>query len=116
MIMRGTTPRALTTWGALVVLGMGALLLPLLPTWAQQPARESPPAHPASDPKPTSDPKQDDMYSAAFEFGWQSRLQYGRAAATEAVKGASLKKGVLLQVQTPQGGMDYLVLKAAVAK
>ena len=35
MIMRGTTPRALTTWGALAVLGMGALLLPLLPTWAQ---------------------------------------------------------------------------------
>jgi bla regulator protein BlaR1 len=35
MIMRGTTPRALTTSGALVVLGMGVLLLPLLPTWAQ---------------------------------------------------------------------------------
>ena len=25
------------------------------------------------------------MYSAAFEFGWQSRLQYGRAAATQNV-------------------------------
>ena len=33
--------------------------------------------------QPTGDRKQDDMYAAAFEFGWQSRLQYGRAAATQ---------------------------------
>jgi beta-lactamase regulating signal transducer with metallopeptidase domain len=37
MIMRGKTPRALTAWSALAVLGFGALLLPLLPTWAQAP-------------------------------------------------------------------------------
>jgi len=35
MIMRGTTPRALTWTGLLVVLGLGAFLLPVLPTWAQ---------------------------------------------------------------------------------
>jgi beta-lactamase regulating signal transducer with metallopeptidase domain len=35
MIMRGTTPRRLSWAGFLTVLGAGALLLPLLPTWAQ---------------------------------------------------------------------------------
>jgi hypothetical protein len=35
MIMRGTTPRALTASGVLAVLAAGALLLPLLPTFAQ---------------------------------------------------------------------------------
>ncbi len=35
MIMRGTTPRALTVGGVLAVLALGALLLPLMPTWAQ---------------------------------------------------------------------------------
>jgi hypothetical protein len=29
--------------------------------------------------------KGDEMYSAAYEFGWQSHLQYGRAAATQDV-------------------------------
>ncbi len=36
MIMRGTTPRALSSAGFLAVLGLGALLLPLVPSWAQQ--------------------------------------------------------------------------------
>jgi hypothetical protein len=40
MIMRGTTPRALGWRGALTVLSLGALLLPVLPTRAQAPARE----------------------------------------------------------------------------
>jgi hypothetical protein len=38
MIMRGTTPRTLTWGGGLALLGLGALLLPLMPTWAQTPA------------------------------------------------------------------------------
>ena len=29
-----------------------------------------------------SEQKQDDLYAAAYEFGWQSRLQYGRGAVT----------------------------------
>ena len=33
MIMRGTTPKALGWRGGLTVLGLGALLLPLLPAW-----------------------------------------------------------------------------------
>jgi len=37
MIMRGTTSRTLTL-GGLAVLGLGALLLPLVPSWAQSPS------------------------------------------------------------------------------
>jgi beta-lactamase regulating signal transducer with metallopeptidase domain len=51
MIMRGTTPRALTWRGLLAVLGLGAVLLPWLPTWAQQATPPAPPAQP-----PTSAP------------------------------------------------------------
>lgn len=40
MIMRDKTPRALTVGGVLAVLAVGALLLPLAPTWAQQPPAE----------------------------------------------------------------------------
>jgi beta-lactamase regulating signal transducer with metallopeptidase domain len=40
MIMRGNTPRALTAAGALALLGLAAVLLPLVPTWAQQPPRK----------------------------------------------------------------------------
>jgi beta-lactamase regulating signal transducer with metallopeptidase domain len=44
MIMRGTTPRALSWRGLLAVLGLGALLLPLLPAWARaQPQPQQPP-------------------------------------------------------------------------
>jgi bla regulator protein BlaR1 len=37
MIMQGTTPRALTWSGLLALLGLGGFLLPVMPTWAQQP-------------------------------------------------------------------------------
>jgi bla regulator protein blaR1 len=37
MIMSGTTPRLLSTWGALGALSLGALLLPINATWAQKP-------------------------------------------------------------------------------
>jgi bla regulator protein BlaR1 len=37
MIMRGKTPRALTMGGGIVVLGLAALLLPFMPSWAQSP-------------------------------------------------------------------------------
>jgi hypothetical protein len=39
MILRGRTPRALTVTGLLVVLTLGAVLLPLAPTLAQAPVR-----------------------------------------------------------------------------
>src|SRR5712671_6520987 len=35
MILRGRTPKALSSVGWLAVVGLGALVLPLLPTWAQ---------------------------------------------------------------------------------
>jgi beta-lactamase regulating signal transducer with metallopeptidase domain len=35
MIMRGSTPRTLSTAGLVAVFGLGAILLPLLPRWAQ---------------------------------------------------------------------------------
>src|SRR5262249_13186683 len=35
MIMRGTTPKALSAVGLLVMLGLAAMLLPLRPTWAR---------------------------------------------------------------------------------
>jgi beta-lactamase regulating signal transducer with metallopeptidase domain len=40
MIMRGTTPRALTWVGGLAVAALGAMLLPLLPTWDQTQAAD----------------------------------------------------------------------------
>ena len=47
MIMNGKTPRMLSGAGVLVVLALGALLLPWMPTWAQE--------NPAGSPQPTSD-------------------------------------------------------------
>ncbi len=40
MIMRGTTPRALTWAGGLAVFALGAVLLPLLPTWERTQAAD----------------------------------------------------------------------------
>jgi beta-lactamase regulating signal transducer with metallopeptidase domain len=42
MILHEPSPRALSRAGFLAVFGLGALLLPLLPTQAQSPAREAP--------------------------------------------------------------------------
>lgn len=42
MILRGTTPRHLTWVGGLAVLGLAALLLPIMPTWAQNPTPAPP--------------------------------------------------------------------------
>ncbi|HVS39937.1 MAG TPA: M56 family metallopeptidase, partial [Gemmataceae bacterium] len=52
MIMRGTTPRALGWRGLFAVVGLGSLLLPLLPAWAR--------AQPAPQPKPDAPAKADD--------------------------------------------------------
>jgi beta-lactamase regulating signal transducer with metallopeptidase domain len=49
MIMRGTTPRSLTWRGLVALLVLGGLLLPLLPTWAQDGAGEE---NRAKDPAP----------------------------------------------------------------
>ncbi len=41
MIMRGNTPRALTGAGLLALLGLAAVLLPLVPSWAQDRPRDT---------------------------------------------------------------------------
>lgn len=55
MILKGNTPRALSLGGLIAVLGLGAVLLPLLPTWAQDKPREQPardkPQRPESTPQ-----------------------------------------------------------------
>jgi beta-lactamase regulating signal transducer with metallopeptidase domain len=40
MIMSGSTPRLVSIWGALGSLALGALLLPVSPTWAQKPSSD----------------------------------------------------------------------------
>ena len=44
MIMRGTTPRALSSVGLFVIVALAVALLPLLPTWAQIERPQDPPA------------------------------------------------------------------------
>jgi len=52
MIMQGTTPRALTGTGLLVVLGLSVTLLPMSPSWAQRPEDAEPPAAAPDRPEP----------------------------------------------------------------
>jgi beta-lactamase regulating signal transducer with metallopeptidase domain len=51
MIVRGTTPRALSRAGFLAVLGLGLLTLPLAPSWAEDPPPEEPAAPVAAPPQ-----------------------------------------------------------------
>jgi beta-lactamase regulating signal transducer with metallopeptidase domain len=48
MIMQGRTAPSLSWAGCLAVLGLGLLVLPLLPLWGQQPAQEQSPQAPAA--------------------------------------------------------------------
>ena len=43
MIMRGSSPRVLTAAGGLALLAIAALLLPMLPSFAQEEKRDQPP-------------------------------------------------------------------------
>jgi beta-lactamase regulating signal transducer with metallopeptidase domain len=62
MILRGTTPRALTWGGLLAVLGLGAVLLPFLPNIAQAEPQSAPRA-----PRPPADVQDDDPRPAQEE-------------------------------------------------
>jgi len=68
MIMRGSTPRALSAVGLLSILGMAIVWLPLLPTWARP---EAPAAVDAvtEEPAPEQDPK-----GAEYQDLYQRRL------------------------------------------
>ena len=46
------------------------------------------------------------MYSAAFEFGWQSRLQYGRAAATQNISFEKIEPELEKQWSQRQAAKD----------
>jgi hypothetical protein len=60
-----------------------------------------------SSPQPAGDRKRDDMYSAAFEFGWQSRLQYGRAAATQNITFETIEPELEKQWSQRQAAKDH---------
>jgi hypothetical protein len=55
MILRGQTPRTLSWIGLFAVLALGAALLPLVPSWAQQPL-DAPPADEEAQPEPKPSP------------------------------------------------------------
>jgi hypothetical protein len=69
MIMRGATPRRLSWAGGLAVLTLAAVLLPLLPTWAQTPAGDRVTDRPADPAKKADDLKQraDELQQARDE-------------------------------------------------
>ena len=50
MILRGSTPRTLTGAGFLALFGLGVVLLPLVPSWAQDRPRREPKTEGAADP------------------------------------------------------------------
>jgi hypothetical protein len=63
-------------------------------------------ARQSSPEQPSGNPKQEDMYSAAFEFGWQSRLQYGRAAATQNISFEKIEPELEKQWSQRQAAKD----------
>jgi beta-lactamase regulating signal transducer with metallopeptidase domain len=77
MIVRASTPRSLSWFGRLAVLGMAALILPLAPTWAQN--------------KPA---KPDQTGIARPKQAENNKLQAGAAAQREFRASVSLTAGV----------------------
>jgi beta-lactamase regulating signal transducer with metallopeptidase domain len=67
MILRGTPPRALSGAGWLAVLGLGALLLPLLPTWGEEPSQTEPRKRPAVSQAEDRQPRKSDTQTAPFK-------------------------------------------------
>jgi beta-lactamase regulating signal transducer with metallopeptidase domain len=85
MIMSGTTHRGLTWGGALLVLGVAAFMLPMLPTFAQTPA-----------PTTRGDSSPEDEVKRA-----QDALQKAKARLDQARDVEAKKKGELDAVRTP---------------
>jgi beta-lactamase regulating signal transducer with metallopeptidase domain len=76
MILRTTPPRALSGAGLLAVLGLGALLLPLVPTRAGQTASEAPADRPAA--KKSASRTQAPI---ALDFGVPAKKTVGRTTS-----------------------------------
>jgi bla regulator protein BlaR1 len=76
MIMRGTTPRALSAFGLFIVLGLAAAVLPLLPTWAQtEPRLDQPPAAVAQPVPPEATDPHADFITGLYPAYVESRLR-----------------------------------------
>jgi beta-lactamase regulating signal transducer with metallopeptidase domain len=91
MIMRGTTPRSLSAAGFLLVAALGATLLPLVPTWAQQPR----PADPAAPQDPLALDREGEQGQRPDNVG-QRRAELDRARQdvgrwSEQVRGEKLR-------------------------
>jgi beta-lactamase regulating signal transducer with metallopeptidase domain len=73
MIMRGSTPRTLTGAGFLALCGLGVVLLPLVPSWAQDPKARGAGQGPLVDPKAQLDKAVADVKQLADEL---DRMQH----------------------------------------
>jgi hypothetical protein len=84
MIMRGSTPRRLTWGGFLAVLGVGAVLLPLVPTWAQD-SPNQPPKIQRGEAKPGHPAQRDDAEHARAALAQaEAQLEQSRAQVAQA--------------------------------
>ncbi|MFO0970509.1 MAG: M56 family metallopeptidase [Gemmataceae bacterium] len=83
MILSGVTPRRLTLSGVALLLGAAALLLPLMPTWAQE-GQDEP------TPKPGKTAKGDDLGKLADELK-RAQAQFDAARAAYEARIAELR-------------------------
>lgn len=105
MIMHGTTPRALTWSGFLAVLFVAAVLLPVLPTWAQEP------------PRAVADVDNHGLVVVADEQESQAdvqrlRAEVEQARASLAQAQANLKRAMdrLASAQDKKGGSEEVIV------
>jgi beta-lactamase regulating signal transducer with metallopeptidase domain len=97
MIMRGPAPRALTGLGVLAVLGLAALLLPLVPTWAQVAGDSDPAAAQAKDKGKDKDKDldkaRDELKRATDELA-KVKADYDKVRAEYDAKAAKLQQAM----------------------
>jgi beta-lactamase regulating signal transducer with metallopeptidase domain len=132
MIMRGATPRHLSWAGGLLVLTIGAALLPLLPTWAQAPADRVVEGQP--DPKAAPQNKQraeelqrsaDDLKKMAAQLEQlkaeldqaKANLDQAQARFKKAQDGLAAAKGkeaavMVLEIHRPDGTVSKVEVPA----
>jgi hypothetical protein len=113
MILHDPSPRALSRAGFLAVLGLGALLLPLLPTQAQSPAREAPPDKATADRQPaagdrpaTRTPANDRTREGAGERGDERPVADDRTRRTTSPREA--RSDVSEQIETLKDDIELL--------
>jgi beta-lactamase regulating signal transducer with metallopeptidase domain len=113
MIMRGTTPRTLSSFGLAAVFGLGLLLLPLLPTWGPLGRESTAAAQAPKQPPQTDDPKiQDEIEKLKKQLEELSAKAAKDRAAEEQQKQKEVEK-LLHQIKDLQAKFstvhkDYL--------